>query len=69
MPLENSFGSEIRIAWKDEEVHLIFVAKSPELAQELVDRLLAQLKEGRLVLEVGGKPSSVTHSRERRYDA
>jgi hypothetical protein len=39
------------------------------LAQELVDRLLTQLKEGRLVLEVGGKPSSVTHSRERRYDA
>jgi hypothetical protein len=52
-------GRDIRIEQYGREVRLIFVAGTQEKANELVESIVAQLKEGALTITVMGKPTSI----------
>jgi hypothetical protein len=53
-------GKEVRIEQYGREVHLIFVAESRAKSDQLVENLLAQLKNGALNLTLMGKATGVT---------
>lgn len=54
-----NFGREVRIEQDGREVRLIFVAKTKERADSMVERLLGQLQAGMLHITIAGKPTSI----------
>jgi membrane protease subunit (stomatin/prohibitin family) len=55
-----NFGTTVRIEVNACEVRLIFVANNRELANDMAENLLAQLRRGGLSLNMmGGKPISM----------
>lgn len=54
-----NFGNEVRIEQYGKDVHLVFVAKTRELANNLCDELLRQLQAGEIEIKLAGKPTSI----------
>jgi hypothetical protein len=54
-----NFGNEVRIEQYGKDVHLVFVAKTRDLANDLCDELLRQLQEGEIEIKLAGKPTSI----------
>jgi len=54
-----NFGNEVRIEQYGKDVHLVFVAKTRNLANDLCDELLRQLQKGEIEIKLAGKPTSI----------
>ncbi len=54
------YGREVRVEVMGDEVALVFVATSNAKANDLAERLLAQLKSGSINLTLMGMPTKIT---------
>lgn len=54
-----NYGRQVRIEQYGQEVHLIFVAGSMQQADDVVNDLLNQLKQGHLQIKIQGQPSTI----------
>lgn len=54
------FGTEVRVEVHGRDVCLTFVANSEDLAIEMANDLVGQLKRGALNITLLGKPTSIT---------
>ena len=57
-----NFGNEIRIEVQDNEVRLIFVAKSTGMANDFAETLIAQAREGAFHITMKGRPTSIVET-------